>query len=308
MVGVTREENGYKASLPAVSRKHHKKRMQLMKFRNLPLGVKIPLGCAGPLVLVAILGYVCYSSIGSLLSSNDMVDHTHVVIEEAMKVEAAAVDMETGMRGYLLAGKEGFLDPYKNGHKTFTTTLGQLKETVNDNPAQVQLLREVNETIVEWVDNVTENAIQLRRDIGDAKTMNDMVALVGEARGKVYFDGFRGQIATFAGREEALMGERKMAAARATAEAAASLKIVTDTTGWVTHTYEVIAEAKNILVAAVDMETGVRGYLLAGKEVFLDPYKSGKDRFFEELAALKQTVNDNPVKVELLNEIKRKIQ
>ena len=74
-----------------------------MKFRNLPLGVKIPLGSAGPLVLVAVLGYVCYSSINSLLATNDMVDHTHVVIEEAMKVEAAAVDMETGMRGYLLA-------------------------------------------------------------------------------------------------------------------------------------------------------------------------------------------------------------
>ena len=34
-----------------------------------------------------------------------------------MSIEAAAVDMETGMRGYLLAGQEGFLDPYTDGRR-----------------------------------------------------------------------------------------------------------------------------------------------------------------------------------------------
>jgi methyl-accepting chemotaxis protein len=42
------------------------------------------------------------------------------------------------------------------------------------------------------------------------------------------------------------------------------------------------------------METGMRGYLLAGKEEFLDPYKGGQKRFFEQIKNLKNTVNDNP--------------
>lgn len=279
-----------------------------MQFRNLPLGIKIPLGSAGPLVLVAALGYVSWNSIGSLLESNKSVDHTHVVIQEAMYIEAAAVDMETGMRGYLLAGQEGFLDPYIGGQARFKKTLNELKGTVSDNPAQVKLLDEIDDVIGEWVKNVTTNAIDLRKQIGDAKTMNDMASVVSEAKGKVYFDGFRKQISTFSSVEQTLMEERQKQAVAATAEAANSLKIVTDTTGWVGHTYQVIGKANSILASAVDMETGMRGYLLAGKEEFLNPYKNGKDSFYTQLAELAQTVSDNPVQVELLLQIKSNIQ
>ena len=51
--------------------------------------------------------------------------------------------------------------------------------------------------------------IELRRKIGNAKTMDDMADLVGEARGKQYFDKFRNQIATFVEREDVLMEQRQ---------------------------------------------------------------------------------------------------
>ena len=168
-----------------------------MKFRNFALKTKIISGSTAPLILLVILSVVATLSVGSLLKSSHWVDHTHVVVQEAMKIEAAAVDMETGMRGYLLAGKEGFLDPYINGGKRFQDLVKALQTTVNDNPTQVKLLDEIEQTINEWKKNVTEPTIALRRQIGDAETMNDMAKLVGEARGKVYFDKFRGQIATF---------------------------------------------------------------------------------------------------------------
>lgn len=138
--------------------------------------------------------------------------HTQTVIKEAMKIEASAVDMETGMRGYLLAGKDSFLDPYQNGGKAFNERIASLKETVSDNPAQVSLLNEIQENIHSWKNSVTEPAIQLRRSIGDAKTMNDMADLVGEARGKVYLDKFRGQVGTFVEREQSLMVKRQQTA------------------------------------------------------------------------------------------------
>jgi len=278
-----------------------------MSFRNLSLKAKIILGGCVPLVMVVILGAVAYTSVGSLLNSSKMVDHTHVVIEEAMKIEAAAVDMETGMRGYLLAGKDEFLGPYEAGQERFGKLIEELKTTVDDNPAQVKLLGETVETISGWTGNVTEPAIALRREIGDAETMDDMADLVGEARGKVYFDKFRGQIATFIDREAKLMAERQEAGKAAADEAAKSAKLVSETTGWVTHTHEVIAEANAILASAVDMETGLRGYLLAGKEEFLEPYNAGQKRFGELVAKLKETVNDNPAQVKLLGEIETTI-
>ena len=83
-----------------------------------------------------------------------------------MNITASAVDMETGMRGYLLAGKEEFLDPYKSGMKAFASRVKDLKATVSDNPQQMELLDEIKSNIDRWVEKATEPTIQLRRDIG----------------------------------------------------------------------------------------------------------------------------------------------
>ena len=164
-------------------------------FKNLGLKLKIIIGSCVTLVLMIILGMVSINANKTLTTSSKWVDHTYEVIATANAIVSAGVDMETGMRGYLLAGKEEFLDPYKGGRKKFYELVDSLSETVNDNPAQVQLLSEIKANIDAWQSDVTEPTIALRRQIGDAQTMNDMAHLVGEARGKAYFDKFRGQIA-----------------------------------------------------------------------------------------------------------------
>ncbi|WP_240906059.1 CHASE3 domain-containing protein, partial [Thiorhodococcus mannitoliphagus] len=250
------------------------------------------------LALMIAISVVVYLSIHSLLQNFYWVDHTHEVLAEASSIEAAAVDMETGMRGYLLAGKEEFLAPYNRGKKTFDELIDTLSKTVDDNPAQVKLLAEIRDTIDQWQTDVTQPAIELRREIGDAKTMNDMAKLVQEARGKQYFDKFRGQIATFIEREEKLMQARQ-----AKAKTATEINELRQLAAWVDHTYEVMATAEAILAAAVDMETGMRGYLLAGRDAFLEPYNNGKERFYALVASLSKTVDDNPAQVALLKEI-----
>lgn len=274
-----------------------------MKLRDLRLKSKMYLGNTIILILLMILGGITYFSTKSLLNSSKMVDHTHVVIENAMDILGSAVNMETGMRGYLLAGKEDFLDPYKSGYNHFIKDVDALKITVSDNPAQVKLLDEIKLNILEWKKNVTEPTIALRREIGDAKTMDDMAHLVAEARGKTYFDKFRGQISTFIEREEKLLAERE-----ANATGISSLDSIESAAKWVKHTQVVIKEAMKIEASAVDMETGMRGYLLAGKESFLEPYKNGSESFYQRLEELKATVSDNPAQVTLLEEIKTNIQ
>ena len=273
-----------------------------MNFKNLGLKAKIILGSSTTLALLVALGIVAYTVIGSLLKSSNMVDHTHVVIEKAMEIEASAVDMETGMRGFLLAGKEGFLDPYNNGKKNFTDRINSLKKTVSDNPAQVQRLQTIQKTIGDWQVNIVEPVINLRHQIGNAKTMNDMAHLVAQAKGKVYFDKFREQISTFIDREAVLMKKRKETAAKSN-----NIKTIKKNTAMVEHTYKVIEIANKILASAVDMETGMRGYLLAGEDEFLAPYNSGKKNFNTLVASLSKIVDDNPAQVKLLAQIKETV-
>ncbi|MGF1754231.1 methyl-accepting chemotaxis protein [Vibrio makurazakiensis] len=293
-----------------------------MFINNLSIRYKIALGTGIPLILLVFLSFIAITSSNSQVSSSAMVDHTHKVIQQAMKIEAAAVDMETGMRGYLLAGKEEFLAPYVNGQKSFSTYISSLKQTVNDNPAQVQRLDVINANINEWISKVTEPAIQLRREIGNAKTMDDIADLTTEAKGKVYFDKFRDQISLFIERERLLLDQRqtensvnfsnsiilleKISAKdnisqrefTSMADFIDELEIASD---WVNHTYQVIMTAQNILASAVDMETGMRGYLLAGKQEFLDPYLQGRQHFDELIVDQKNTVSDNPAQVALLD-------
>ena len=278
-----------------------------MKFSDLKTKPKVLIGVCAPLALLISVGGVSVYNINKIETTNGWVNHTYDVLAEANAIVASAVDMETGMRGYLLAGKEEFLDPYNAGQTATYEGIASLQETVSDNPAQVARLTEVETTLREWQANVTEPTIALRREIGDAETMNDMAALVGEARGKQYFDKFRSQIQTFIDREMKLLQQRDAEFNTASDGVTEHFGQVQETVDWVDHTSKVLAAASALLANAVDMETGMRGYLLAGDKEFLEPYNGGKAAFFKDIVALQQTVSDNPPQVERLKKMEELI-
>ena len=276
-------------------------------FADRPTTQKIAIAIVAPLVIASAVGAVALTSIGKITHTAGWVDHTRKVLAEASNVVGSAVNMETGMRGFLLAGKEEFLEPYDAGEADVYARIKALQNTVSDNPGQVLRLQEALDVLKAWQTNVTEMQIQLRRDIGDAPTMTDLSKLVAEARGKTYFDSFRSQIGTFVAREEALL-ETRAAKFEGILKAGVATEVQTrNALDWVNHTHKVIAKANAVLSAAIDMETGMRGYLLAGREEFLEPLNSGKMIFQELTDELVETVNDNPPQVELMQEIQKTI-
>jgi CheY-like chemotaxis protein/signal transduction histidine kinase/CHASE3 domain sensor protein len=63
---------------------------------------------------------------------------------------------------------------------------------------------------------------------------------------------------------------------------------------WVNHSSRVISRAHELLQISVDAETGVRGYLVTGNDVFLEPYNRANemiDKKFDEFITL---TSDNP--------------
>jgi len=142
------------------------------RFSNLKTKSKVLIGVCAPLVLLTAVGGIALNDIDKISHTNKWVDHTRVVLAEASAIVASAVDMETGMRGYLLAGRDEFLEPYINGEKQTYAGIAALKETVSDNPGQVARLGEIETVLKEWQSKVTSMQIQLRRNIGDAETMN----------------------------------------------------------------------------------------------------------------------------------------
>ncbi|MBW8183836.1 CHASE3 domain-containing protein [Shewanella nanhaiensis] len=265
-----------------------------LKFRT-----QLLLSYAVILMFMLIIALVVFFSVKSLEDDLSWVEHTHAVLDKAAQIESKAVDMETGMRGYLLAGKKEFLAPYEEGEKTFYELVNSLKSDVDDNPEQVKLLDEITTTIDEWQKEVTKPVIALRSEIGDAKSMNDMAEVIKQAEGKKSFDKFRVQIGSFIKHEQALVAERHRSL-----ELSNNNKELKRLEKLEVQSYQAILMAQNILAAATDMETGMRGFLLAGQERFLEPYEQGNERFHKLIDELTLFVDASPQQLTRLSAIR----
>ena len=79
-----------------------------------------------------------------------------------------------------------------------------------------------------------------------------------------------------------------------------------DDARWVAHSHEVLDLTGNVLIALVDAETGQRGFLITGKDEFLQPYDAALARVDNLLSALKQQTTDNAaqqIRVKTLQEM-----
>ena len=179
-----------------------------LRFADLRTKTKVLLGVSLPLILTMVIGGLSLFNIDKITSTNKWVEHTRIVLSEAAGVVGSAVNMETGLRGYLLSGKEAFLEPYTEGEKEVYLHIANLQKTVSDNPPQVARLAEAETVLRGWQADVVEPMLEMRRQVGSSVTMDDVAAAVGEARGKAYFDRFRSIMADFAAEETALMAQR----------------------------------------------------------------------------------------------------
>ncbi len=79
--------------------------------------------------------------------------------------------------------------------------------------------------------------------------------------------------------------------------------VIEQTVGWTEHTFEVIATVNRVVASMVDQETGVRGYLVSGDQVFLDPTKAGRIVYADSMARARSLTADNAAQQTRLNEL-----
>ena len=96
---------------------------------------------------VALVGAATYYNAHSLLDRNDLVVHTYRVIGLIDDVLGHTDEIQSGARGYLLTGKNAYLEPYRAGMAAIGASLGTLRESTADNPVQQRNIERLETSI-----------------------------------------------------------------------------------------------------------------------------------------------------------------
>ena len=169
--------------------------------RVLSRNVKLPLigGVVGVVVFVSLIFY--------LLSVIGWVEHTDRVTREATEMQRLSVDLETGMRGFLITGDETFLQPYESAQPRLAAGLANLRKLVVDNPAQVERIDRITTLQAAW-NRYADEMVAIRRNGGD------YALVVRQGRGKRISDDMRTGYMNFVSFEQNLRFQRNTEANR----------------------------------------------------------------------------------------------
>jgi len=171
-------------------------------------GTKIIISFAIVLITVGALGMASYVNTQRLIKNNEWVTQTHEVLETLGDVLSVLKDAETGQRGFILTGRNDYLEPYDQAIGSIGNRLARLNELTKDNSAQQAALIRLETLSASKLDELGQ-AIELRRRSG----LEAAMAVIRGDRGKKIMDDIRDLIAQMQGREQKLLRSRQEAAA-----------------------------------------------------------------------------------------------
>ena len=161
-------------------------------------------------LLVTAFSFLFLSEFYASKDNRKWVVHTYEVLIAAHGLEKSMVDMETGQRGFIVTGKDNFLEPFSESIATIFNDIKHLQKKVRDNPQQIERLDTLDKQIKEWLEIAGNPEIEARKqyDLG-VISFEDVSALLIKETGKQQFDLIRSTLADFIALEEALTITRK---------------------------------------------------------------------------------------------------
>ena len=182
-----------------------------MNWKNdAPLRTKLIFGYAVILAIMVATSLVSHFSISSIIETEEWVIHTNEVIGDAHAIEGSIIDMETGLRGFIITGTREFLEPYERGQKEYAEMQTHLNNHVSDNPSQIEKVREIDKLVQDWLDSVAKEEIKLRITDLEGPIHPEIIAMLPIGKGKM--GNIRLHIQEFINVEKGLLETRQQEA------------------------------------------------------------------------------------------------
>jgi signal transduction histidine kinase len=113
--------------------------------------------------LFTAVGVVNYRLSEDVIENSKFVSESQNIIRNSSSLQRNIIDMETGMRGFLLTGNEEFLQPYHTADRLMPALFTDLKKLVDDSPEQLKKIQEIEELQVKWKRDFAELLISEKR-------------------------------------------------------------------------------------------------------------------------------------------------
>ena len=184
----------------------------MQSFHRLQLATRLSLVFGTIITIFVAAVVVALFNTARLAETERWNTHTHKVLNLAQDNLGAMVNMETGARGFMLAGSDGFLGPWTEGQASFEQSWKAAKALTADNAEQQKRLDAMKTRRDEFV-AVGESLIQARRGVkpGDGG-MDSFLGEFAKGRDKAAMDGYRVLNKEFYDAEAALLVVRAKAA------------------------------------------------------------------------------------------------
>ena len=149
------------------------------------------------LIACAVASFI---SINNLLNTQKEVAHTNLVITKLENVISILKDAETGQRGFLLTGRDEFLDPYNGSFRKDYNLIDEIKNLSEENPLQLKSAEDLR--------NVIKVRMSVLQTLIDNKRRGVDASIQELADGKIYMDSARQLVQTMENRETDILKAR----------------------------------------------------------------------------------------------------
>lgn len=273
----------------------------MARISRLTIQKKILFGVIFPLIMMLVVGGVGIVNIRAIIQSNKQLTASGALLTTSSDVLLNAGDMVQGVRGYLLAGKDAFLTPYESGRRQADTEIDRLRELVGSDPEAHARLNEAADILERWQKDVAAPSMALRREIGDAETMNDMAKLVGKAEGKAYFDEIRSIITSFVADQVKLLEMRRKRLVSASDKIEDNVSRLHLLNEMLDDLREQTEPLERMQAAAGAMESGLRDYVISSRKEGLSAFEEERDNFQIAVRHLKKSLAGRSGKLHRVN-------
>ena len=175
-------------------------------IRGASLSSRVIAGSAVLAVIVAAAFGVLVYAVSTLDDATRRERHAKAVTAATLQLEKLALDLETGVRGYVLTGQKSALEPYQAAIKVLPAQIAAF-EKLPQTSAQRHAARGLATQIDQYLNDYAVNVVDLARVL-PAATRTQAVALEGDVR----IDDIRRGFQKFLGTENALAARQTRAA------------------------------------------------------------------------------------------------